>query len=260
MIKKKKVVEMSKTTSNEELGELFDIHELIEKLESLGEREVKTRTIHYYATKELLKPIGFGRNAKYSLLHVYRYKLIRLLQMKNLSLDQIREQLNEHDNNLSSLQEACRKLLEQSSEYRSKNRIAEVEPESIEWTAENNGYSHEQFWRKVSDVVLSAGTKVIYSALILHYLLTQSNIATAKRVFILSALAYFILPVDAVPDLLPGLGYTDDLGALISTTLAVRTSFQPSILKLAKERMNEWFARHRNLDKELEEVDRFINT
>jgi uncharacterized membrane protein YkvA (DUF1232 family) len=248
---------MSKTTSNEAYGELFDIHQLIMKLESMGEREVKTRTIHYYAAKELLKPVGFGRNAKYSLLHVYRYKLIRLLQMKNLSLDQIREQLHLHDADLSSLQEACEKLIEQSGEYQPKSRLAEVEQSST-LNFDNEGYSHDQFWRKVSDVVLIAGAKVIYSATALHYLLTQSNIATAQRIIILSSLAYFILPTDAVPDFLPGLGYTDDFGALISALMTVRSAFQPSILKQAKERMNEWFARHRNLDKELEEVDRFL--
>ncbi len=38
-----------------------------------------------------------------------------------------------------------------------------------------------------------------------------------------SALAYLVLPVDAVPDFLPGVGYTDDLAALTAAlTLAAR--------------------------------------
>jgi uncharacterized membrane protein YkvA (DUF1232 family) len=34
------------------------------------------------------------------------------------------------------------------------------------------------------------------------------------KVALLSALAYLVLPVDAVPYFLPGVGYTDDLAAL----------------------------------------------
>ena len=41
------------------------------------------------------------------------------------------------------------------------------------------------------------------------------------KVTIVSALGYFILPLDAIPDLTPGVGYADDLGALcIALTLA----------------------------------------
>ena len=235
------MVEMSKPTSSEELHDLFDIHVLIDKLESEGEKEVKTRTIHYYAAKELLKPIGFGRNAKYSMLHVYRYKLIRLLQRQNLSLEQIRTELEDHQD-VASLITACERLLEQLPEP----------------SANTNEYSHEVFWGKVVDVVLAAGAKVIYAALILHYTLVQKNIAISHRLVILSALSYFILPMDAVPDMLPGLGYTDDLGALMSALITVKSDANVTILIQAKKRMVEWFARHRNLDKEFDEVDRHL--
>jgi uncharacterized membrane protein YkvA (DUF1232 family) len=43
--------------------------------------------------------------------------------------------------------------------------------------------------------------------------------ATAKAM-IAAALAYFVLPVDAIPDILPVLGYTDD-AAVIAAVLAI---------------------------------------
>lgn len=40
---------------------------------------------------------------------------------------------------------------------------------------------------------------------------------------LLGALVYFILPADAVPDMVLGLGFTDDLAVLVAAVNAVRT-------------------------------------
>ncbi len=37
---------------------------------------------------------------------------------------------------------------------------------------------------------------------------------TRVRVVLMAALAYFVLPLDAIPDLLPALGFTDDIAVL----------------------------------------------
>lgn len=54
--------------------------------------------------------------------------------------------------------------------------------------------------------------------------------ATPARVrFILgAALANLILPLDAVPDLVPGLGFTDDAAVLAAAILSVRESILPA--------------------------------
>jgi uncharacterized membrane protein YkvA (DUF1232 family) len=48
--------------------------------------------------------------------------------------------------------------------------------------------------------------------------------ATPHRVrgVLLAALAYFVLPFDAVPDLLAGVGFTDDVTVLVATIAMVR--------------------------------------
>jgi uncharacterized membrane protein YkvA (DUF1232 family) len=40
---------------------------------------------------------------------------------------------------------------------------------------------------------------------------------------LLGAIAYFVLPADAVPDLVLGLGFTDDLAVLLAAVNTVRT-------------------------------------
>ena len=43
------------------------------------------------------------------------------------------------------------------------------------------------------------------------------------RATLLGALAYFILPFDAIPDFLLGLGYTDDAAVLLAAFTACKT-------------------------------------
>ena len=47
------------------------------------------------------------------------------------------------------------------------------------------------------------------------------------RAVLLGALAYFVLPLDAIPDLLAGIGFTDDLTVLVATLALVRAHIRP---------------------------------
>ena len=52
---------------------------------------------------------------------------------------------------------------------------------------------------------------------------------------LLGALAYFILPLDAVPDLLLGFGFTDDLAVLLAAFNVVRTHVTAEHRRRARE-------------------------
>lgn len=58
---------------------------------------------------------------------------------------------------------------------------------------------------------------------------------------IFSALGYFILPVDLVPDFIPVVGFTDDLAALIACCVKVSQIVTPEIRSKADVKMREWF-------------------
>ena len=44
---------------------------------------------------------------------------------------------------------------------------------------------------------------------------------------LLAALAYFVLPIDIVPDFILGLGFTDDLTVLVTAFSLIRTHMRP---------------------------------
>lgn len=52
---------------------------------------------------------------------------------------------------------------------------------------------------------------------------------------LLGALAYFILPLDAVPDLLLGFGFTDDLAVLLAAFNVVRVHMNEEHRRRARE-------------------------
>lgn len=105
----------------------------------------------------------------------------------------------------------------------------------------DDNYSETGFWDKVAEVALKAGEKVIYFALLLYYTATADTTPTSQKVMIWSALGYFILPVDLIPDLLPVVGFTDDLAALVACYKTVMANITPAIQQQAKDKMEEWF-------------------
>ena len=78
----------------------------------------------------------------------------------------------------------------------------------------NKQFSENLFWIKVKKMVRSAGVKVVYSALLLFYTYRRRETPKWAKKVIIGALGYFISPIDAIPDLTPFLGYTDDLSVL----------------------------------------------
>jgi uncharacterized membrane protein YkvA (DUF1232 family) len=65
--------------------------------------------------------------------------------------------------------------------------------------------------------------------------------ATPRRVrlTLLAAVGYFVLPIDAIPDLLPFLGFTDDAAVLAAAIAAVAGSITPVHREKAKQAMAE---------------------
>ena len=75
-------------------------------------------------------------------------------------------------------------------------------------------YNESDFWGKVKKHAKKAGAKVLQPAFELYYSFkAEETPAWAKGVAI-AALGYFILPFDAVPDIIPGAGLLDDVATM----------------------------------------------
>lgn len=103
-------------------------------------------------------------------------------------------------------------------------------------------YSDDAFWAKVKHFAKMAGIKVIYLALLLYYALISPNTPGWAKTAIISALAYFICPIDLIPDTIPIIGFSDDLAALAAALKAVDVCITPEIAAQAKAKLNDWFS------------------
>ncbi|MBR1516739.1 MAG: DUF1232 domain-containing protein [Bacteroidales bacterium] len=121
-------------------------------------------------------------------------------------------------------------------------------------------YSEDRFWDKIKRHASKAGAEVVYIALLLYYAMVSGDsslsnkgriVGTVARLFgsktirnksvIIGALGYLILPVDVVPDLLPFLGYSDDLMALILAYKAISDSIDDAVRSKAQSKVRELF-------------------
>lgn len=60
------------------------------------------------------------------------------------------------------------------------------------------------------------------------------------RGILLAALAYFVLPFDAIPDILAGIGFTDDVAVLMAAFAAVRSHITPAHRAAAQAALSEF--------------------
>jgi uncharacterized membrane protein YkvA (DUF1232 family) len=58
------------------------------------------------------------------------------------------------------------------------------------------------------------------------------------RAVLLAALAYFILPFDAVPDFLAGVGFSDDIAVLVAAITMVRAHITPAHREAARSALS----------------------
>jgi uncharacterized membrane protein YkvA (DUF1232 family) len=59
------------------------------------------------------------------------------------------------------------------------------------------------------------------------------------RAVLLAALAYFILPLDAVPDIVAGIGFSDDIAVLVAAISMVRAHITPEHREAARRTLSE---------------------
>ncbi len=102
-------------------------------------------------------------------------------------------------------------------------------------------YSEPRFWEKLTQQALRAGREVIEKALWLYYAAERPETPARAKSVVYGALAYFILPIDALPDFIPLAGYTDDLGVLAFAVFTISRYIDDGVKEKASSTMQRWF-------------------
>ena len=114
-------------------------------------------------------------------------------------------------------------------------------------------FSENRFWKKIKKYAQQAGSKTIYMALLLFYAYRRKDTPGWAKHIMLGALGYLISPIDALPDLSPFLGYTDDAGVLAFALVVVSGYIDEGVKGQARQKLNGWFPK---VDEEaLDDID-----
>jgi uncharacterized membrane protein YkvA (DUF1232 family) len=89
------------------------------------------------------------------------------------------------------------------------------------------------FWPKLRKL---AGRLPFAADLVaVYYCARDPETPAAAKAMLMAALAYFVLPFDAVPDVLAGIGYTDDAAVIAAVLMLVGRHVTPSHRAAARD-------------------------
>ena len=107
------------------------------------------------------------------------------------------------------------------------------------WRQDNRNTNDEAlrrtFWRKLRGVI--ARIPFAEDLLAAYYCAFDRATPLPVKATLVGAIAYFILPTDAIPDVLPVIGFTDDAAVLAAALRLVASHITPEHHAVAREKL-----------------------
>jgi uncharacterized membrane protein YkvA (DUF1232 family) len=111
--------------------------------------------------------------------------------------------------------------------------------QSAFWRRDNEEAAlRDRFWRKAGRV----GAQVPFAEDLLaaYYSAFDRNTPLQVKAVLIGAIAYFVLPTDAVCDLLPALGFTDDAAVLATAVKVVASHIRTEHREAARKKLTDF--------------------
>jgi uncharacterized membrane protein YkvA (DUF1232 family) len=98
----------------------------------------------------------------------------------------------------------------------------------------------EYLIERMKKLVRKAGQEVLVAGLTLWFCLKDKDTPLRIKTLILGDLAYLVSPIDVIPDVIPVLGFSDDMGVLAATLVAISIHVKPTHREQAVETVGRW--------------------
>jgi len=105
--------------------------------------------------------------------------------------------------------------------------------------SDGEGFEQSGFFAWMKSKAKKAGKTVVETAFMAAYVAVDPKTPAASRAILFGALAYLVLPTDAVPDFIPVAGFADDLAALTAALVSIADNLRVRHLRFAREQMND---------------------
>ncbi|MHB0775152.1 YkvA family protein [Halomonas sp. WWR20] len=108
-------------------------------------------------------------------------------------------------------------------------------------TSYQSDYSETRLGQKLARFGRRGGRQLALKILQLYYVLQRPDVPLWAKTTIIGALGYFISPLDAIPDLLPGVGYADDASAIGAALVTVAMYIDDDVCERAEHALSRWW-------------------
>ena len=104
-------------------------------------------------------------------------------------------------------------------------------------------FSDQKFFKTFKKYGSTLGLKAMEAAATLYIALKSPDMPKHNKLIIAGALGYFILPLDAIADLLPLIGLTDDMFVITAALAKVYMSITDDMKEDAQQLVNKAFGK-----------------
>jgi len=105
-----------------------------------------------------------------------------------------------------------------------------------DWVKGKDAPDERTFYEKLSSSTKKVGEEVAVMGIKLWLAVSDKNTSIQHKAIIGAALAYFVLPVDMIPDVVAGVGFTDDAAAMALAVNSVGASITEEHESQAREK------------------------
>jgi uncharacterized membrane protein YkvA (DUF1232 family) len=186
-------------------------------------------------------------------------------KFKNIDLSKVGETLSSAESSFSSIiekqstakcvgpsedlaDESVELTVEETKKFEKLATTAEELRERVTQYIAGNGdkiqkwYSDSKMNEKLEKVGKKIGATLLYPVLLLYNLFRAPSTTVGEKMAIIAPLAYFIMPIDMIPDglaVFAGAGYVDDGAAVMACVKALSSSITLDIQNQAKAQCKE---------------------
>ena len=122
---------------------------------------------------------------------------------------------------------------------------------------QNNLISLGEILDYLKKVLRNSQTKFLYGIFLLFYAYKNSDTPSWAKNIIIGSIGYVLSPIDAIPDLTPFLGMTDDIGVLSFGITSIACYIDKEVRSKSKEKIHQVLGEAVN-ETCLVEVDRWL--
>lgn len=102
-------------------------------------------------------------------------------------------------------------------------------------------FKTDVLWSWINRYTGTLGQSLVYSILLLFYAYKRSETPSWAKNIVIGAFAYFLSPLDSIPDLTPFLGLTDDIGVLSFGLVSIACYIDDEVREKALTKLHSFF-------------------